>query len=254
MAMRRVTHKAEGSFKTVQFRDKKRGGSMATKNSLGDWQGRLREAREKCGMSIHKLSEKLKEKKEKDPDFALLRSISSGGVHHYLNAKNFYNPRRDTLTAMAKVLGVRPEWLLFNDGPPTEEELRQQEKAEWKKMANRGIVAVATGEGVMKLGDIFGVDGIPSPYVLADRVYDELKIPSRDVPPPWIWSLIEVATRMEDPGGIGAAFERIGDALATMAKAMKVTPASMTDLDGFVFSAVPGLLALAREKRDEANG
>jgi hypothetical protein len=234
------------------LRDNK-GGKMREQNPTEGWQERLRTALEDGprSMSGRALSRELEELKRKEADYAHLRGISASGVHHYLTAENFYDPRRDTLTAMARVLRVRPEWLLCDDGPMTEDELRQQEQAEWKRLEKERIIAVATGEGTIKLGDRFRISGGGplSVYALSARITDALKIPKRDIPPLWIWSLIEVGTRMGDPAEIETAFDRIGDALATLADAFGIAPADMTDLDGFMFSMVPGLMALAREAR-----
>lgn len=58
-----------------------------------------------------------------------LRGASYGGVRQYVEG-NIRNPRGELLRAMADALGVRPEWLAFNEGAMTAaEEVARKEPA-----------------------------------------------------------------------------------------------------------------------------
>lgn len=79
--------------------------------------GRLRKARERGPrpMSIRQLG---REMEERYPD---MRGATYGGVRLYLTGE-VTNPRVELLRAIADVLGVRADWLAFDDGPMTEAE------------------------------------------------------------------------------------------------------------------------------------
>ncbi len=82
-------------------------------------------------MAVRQLADELGGNKSrgvtgKYPD---LRGTSYGGVRQYAEGK-VANPRAELLRAMADVLGVRQDWLAFNQGPMTEAEAARERDAQ----------------------------------------------------------------------------------------------------------------------------
>lgn len=94
-------------------------------------------------MSARQLADEFKRMKERKELPHDLRGTSYGGVRQYTEGR-VANPRVELLQAMAQVLGVRTEWLAFDDGKMTE----AQEAASRAGRAGAAAGAGSVGENL----------------------------------------------------------------------------------------------------------
>lgn len=173
--------------------------------------------------------------KEMGRRFPDLRGTSYGGIRLYTEDSKVTNPRVELLRAIAEVLEVRPDWLAFGAGAPTEEEERARlaaEAGEEPELDYRAEVVRHIKEGF----------GNGADRLFASRVTDTVVIQT--------WrrfverSLGELLFEMKGEAHLGLF---IGKALRAPFDAMQVDPVWFTDeaFEEYVLAVCTGLRHLA---------
>jgi hypothetical protein len=100
---------------------------------------RLEHARELRGFSLRKFQQEIEKLARQDKS---VPATSYPAIHRYLKDKKT-QPPSDFVAAAARILRVRPEWLLLGEGPRTVEEFTQQEAQRLGEVVREGIDAAA---------------------------------------------------------------------------------------------------------------
>jgi transcriptional regulator with XRE-family HTH domain len=213
-------------------------------------------------MSQRKFSEKLRGKYRK------LRGTSYSGVRLYLEGSDDKpsKPNVGLLRAMADILGVRPEWLLFHEGEMTEDEEKARRKSEW--ITARTLPPREDFQAARIRDAVYEAMGLPVRIAVIresedPEVYGVLLGIAVEPMPPWVAALAEVHLRMmaaniagtrTTGGGVDPDLEsKIGKALADPLRSLGVDPVRMKEEGGgfgsYIFTMVPALLAVAAERK-----
>ncbi len=193
-----------------------------------------------------------------------MRGATYGGVRQYA-AGNIANPRVELLRAIADVLGVRADWLVFGEGEMTEEEEAARVEVEERaavagtkspqeverERAVQSKLALLWAMGA--LPDRVRIDGSDDPTHVAERMHAFAQRVNLGYVPPWLPALAEVRARYGRATIDDAA---LGRALGAVLEALGLDPAAGVDstyrtqewLDDYIAGMVPVLLALAPER------
>jgi transcriptional regulator with XRE-family HTH domain len=207
---------------------------------------RLRNRLEKAGLSVREFHRRM--------DELGVSGSSYPNIHRYLADRA--DPPLEFLRQAAKLLGCRFPWLVAEQGLPTEEEERAEDRAFVQKAT---LSAMAGGEGTLRVGDIFRVvPNVPTIEELNRQVTEALGLPEEEHPT-WGSALIEVGHQL---GGttradLEASWDRIGKALYGPLAAFEVEPREMEEhnrLSAYILAMIPALLVVASERRRQAEG
>ena len=187
-------------------------------------------------MSVRKLAEEMRGR------YMHLRGSSYGGIRQYVEGK-IESPRVDLLEAIADVLGVRPEWLTFNDGPMTKRQEQaqkvrkrtkaQEERGEFEPWQERYDSMLVGMKRPLPLWGVAGYFYATEPLVqglvvdvLESGGEDLLKWSPEDVEEVtyWLMKLIAAPARDLRPGGpelVGRVMEKWPEYFAAMTMAIR---------------------------------
>ena len=208
------------------------------------YRGRIRRALKQGPrpMSVRDLA---REMGEKHPH---LRGTSYGGIRQYAEGK-IRNPRVELLRAIAETLGVRPDFLAFNQGEMTDDEERAAVQVEGVAMAALAGAAKEHGpRSIEELGLQYWQEALElRDSVLAGwaRAGGMIAMTPRYMPY-WVAPLAAVCQRLRlDPTDVG-------EVLLAPLRALGIDPAEMNRgrgeaLSNYIVSMVPVLMALAPE-------
>lgn len=189
-----------------------------------------------------------------------IRGTSYGGVRQYVQG-NIRRPRAELLRAIADVLGVRADWLLFDKGPMIEGGVTITLTPDWHR-TQAYIDALHLKHAAL---EALGVSQAEAAEELerAVRAGSPTTCPPPDESvPAWVTSLLEVRRRFAwaqyerdlivDPER--AATDAICRALSSAISALGIDGARMQRhhrLDDYIHGMIPVLLALANERRQQ---
>lgn len=220
---------------------------MRQKPTSSGYQDRLAQALERGPrpMSVRGLHQGLEDR------FPDLRGTSYGGVRHYVEGK-VTSPRVELLRAMAEVLGVRPDWLAFGEGPMTEEEARLAEdldvgEVERREAARRRELRDAFTRGFPPFPRL-GALARTAMMEVANRisVYSES---FGDEPPelPGPWALAGPDHDLERAEAVGRMFMAAFEAL-------RLDPRTLRALDRYVALQAQALLTMIPDRAQGEEG
>lgn len=209
-------------------------------------------------MSVRALARKMQSR------FPDLRGTSYSGLRLYVygGRDEVAAPRHEVLRAIAEVLNVRPQWLLFDDGPMTEEEAAHL--ARTNELAKEALAETPNAERrAARDEDV--------PRARAKRLIQEAIVDlsgerprSSEQIPYWAEGLVEVFRRLLESDLSSLALDEEGaehDGLADVAAAVRgpidafeIDFEEMRDWPGhaladYITAITPALLALVAERR-----
>jgi hypothetical protein len=170
-------------------------------------------------------------------------------------------PPEEFLRAAAEILDpVRYEWLATGDG-------EMEKPRETARVVYSTLSAIASASATVSIP---ADSPFQPPNGLADAmepafsmvaevmepIFDALHV-SKGAKPAWVGGVVSVWRELTESGldGMGDEYKRISKALRAPIDAFDVKLEEMPDdvLSAYVFGVIPGLLALAREARDQRN-